>query len=74
MVLFLWLRARNQVNVPPRFSFSEIFHLSKRIKRHVVLLQIENLRQASLFQPAADNFTTIRRGGKQNVMNYGLET
>ena len=69
MVLFLWLRARNQVNVPPRFSFSEIFHLSKRIKRHV-LLQIENL----LLQPAADNFTTIRRGGKQNVMNYGLET
>ena len=69
MVLFLWLMARNQVNVPPRFSFSEIFHLSKRIKRHV-LLQIENL----LLQPAADNFTTIRRGGKQNVMNYGLET
>ena len=68
MVLILWLRARNQVNVPPRFSFSEIFHLSKRIKRHV-LLQIENL-----LQPAADNFTTIRRGGKQNVMNYGLET
>ena len=69
MVLFLWLRARNQVNVPRRFSFSEIFHLSKRIKRHL-LLQIENL----LLQPAADNFTTIRRGGKQNVMNYGLET
>ena len=70
MVLFLWLRARNQVNkVPRRFSLSEIFHLSKRIKRHV-LLQIENL----LLQPAADNFTTIRRGGKQNVMNYGLET
>ena len=67
MVLFLWLRARNKVKLVLA-SFSEIFHLSKRIKRHV-LLQIENL-----LQPAADNFTTIRRGGKQNVMNYGLET
>ena len=62
MVLFLWLRARNKVKLVLA-SFSEIFHLSKRIKRHVVLLQIENLRQ---FQPAADNFTTIREENKMS--------
>ena len=65
MVLFLWLRARNKVKLVLA-SFSEIFHLSKRIKRHVVLLQIENLRQASLFQAAADNFTTIREENKMS--------